>query len=165
MVKTTLTPGAEEIRAITDLTMKYDNRMKRSRIMYTAIGIMSLAFIALCKFWDMTACMVIFVVIASFAFFMSVTGLKSMFEKAMWKFDSTKVERTYTIGETGVSVDSELGTGNYTWDMFLAWGNIRNYIYLLVSSRQVILVDRDRLSDDELEEIRSHLSKHVRFVA
>lgn len=165
MVKTTLKPGEEEIRAITDLTMKYDARMKRSRIMYSIMGLLSLVFIALCKFWDMKICMVIFIVIASFAIFMAVTGLKSMFEKAMWKFDSTKVERTYTIGENGVSVDSELGSGSYTWDKFIVWGNIRNFIYLLVSTRQVILVDRNKLTEEELEEVKGHLSRNVRFTA
>lgn len=165
MVTTTLKPGEKEIRAITDLTMRYDARMKRSRIIYTVLGIASLGFVALSKYWDMKVSMIIFALIGSFAIFMAVAGLKSLFEKAMWKFESTKVERTYTILDEGITVDSELGLGKYGWDTFLGWGNIRNFIFLLVNSRQVILIDKENLNEKELEEVEQKLSRNVRFIA
>ena len=163
MVKISVVPDEKIVHAIADLTYKYDSRMKRSRYNYLFLGIASLVCLALCKYFDAIVCMGFFVLSATFALYMFTVGLKSRFEKAMMHFDTTKVERIYTVDEDGINVESELGRGEYIWEMFLCWGYIRNYIYVLVNSRQVILIDKEKLSEEDLAEVQMLLAGNVRF--
>jgi hypothetical protein len=71
--------------------------------------------------------------------------------------DSLYVTRRYTIDQEGVEISSELGEGHYRWNAFKSWGMMNHYIYLERVDEQIVLIDRDKLSQTEFNELEELL--------
>ncbi len=69
--------------------------------------------------------------------------------------------RRYTFEEDGVTVASEMNCGKNYWNSFRYWGTIDHYLYLLLLSNTCILVDQNKLSAEELLELKTLLGTHI----
>ena len=59
----------------------------------------------------------------------------------------------YVIDDDGVAITSPLGTGKNNWSAFDRWGEQDGYIYLVRIDNNVVLIDKSRLTPDELKEL------------
>ncbi len=59
----------------------------------------------------------------------------------------------YVIDDDGVAITSPLGTGKNNWSAFDRWGEQDGYIYLVRLDNNVVLMDKSRLTPDELKEL------------
>ncbi len=69
--------------------------------------------------------------------------------------------RRYAFEEDGVTVASEISCGKNYWNSFRYWGTIDHYLYLLLLSNTCILVDQNKLSEEELLELKNLVGKYV----
>ena len=67
----------------------------------------------------------------------------------------------YAIDGDGVEITSSLGTGKNNWSAFNRCGEQDGYIYLVRLDNNVVLIDKSRLSPEELKELES-LLKNVK---
>ena len=76
--------------------------------------------------------------------------------KEMDRWDRSLKEGTrhFTFDKEGIKSVSELGKTEYLWNAFQYWGTFYEYIYLMKVDNQVILIDQDKLSENELEELK-----------
>lgn len=63
----------------------------------------------------------------------------------------------YAIDGDGVEITSSLGTGKNNWSAFNRCGEQDGYIYLVRLDNNVVLIDKSRLSPEELKELESLL--------
>ena len=63
----------------------------------------------------------------------------------------------YAIDGDGVEITSSLGTGKNNWLAFNRCGEQDGYIYLVRLDNNVVLIDKSRLSPEELKELESLL--------
>ena len=59
----------------------------------------------------------------------------------------------YAVDGDGVEITSPLGTGKNNWSAFDRWGEQDGYIYLVRLDNNVVLMDKSRLTPDELKEL------------
>ena len=59
----------------------------------------------------------------------------------------------YVIDDDGVAITSPLGTGKNNWSAFNRCGEQDGYIYLVRLDNNVVLIDKSRLSPEELKEL------------
>lgn len=69
--------------------------------------------------------------------------------------------RHLTFEEDGVTITSELSCGKRYWNGFRYWGTIDHYLYILLVGNTVILVDQNKLSEEELLELKALVGKYV----
>ena len=67
----------------------------------------------------------------------------------------TNNEREYLFSKEGVDITTELGTAHNHWSSFVSRGEIENYIYLMRKDRNIILVNKDDLSENDLIRFQS----------
>ena len=67
----------------------------------------------------------------------------------------------YAIDGDGVEITASLGTGKNNWSAFNRCGEQDGYIYLVRLDNNVVLIDKSRLSPEELKELES-LLKNVK---
>ena len=59
----------------------------------------------------------------------------------------------YVIDDDGVAITSPLGTGKNNWSAFNRCGEQDGYVYLVRIDNNVVLMDKSRLTPDELKEL------------
>ena len=79
----------------------------------------------------------------------------SIMQKVMKKKNNAVLGGTfeYVIDDGGVAITSPLGTGKNNWSAFDRWGEQDGYIYLVRLDNNVVLMDKSRLTPDELKEL------------
>ena len=79
----------------------------------------------------------------------------SIMQKVMKKKNNAVLGGTleYVIDDDGVAITSPLGTGKNNWSAFDRWGEQDGYIYLVRLDNNVVLMDKSRLTPDELKEL------------
>ncbi len=90
------------------------------------------------------------------------------YQKFIIRFSQRKIDpailnsdREYFFDENGVKVQSVVEESMNSWDKFQSWGTCKNYIYLKRKDKKMMLVDQDKLSADELSELKRLLQNRV----
>ena len=68
---------------------------------------------------------------------------------------------TWTFSEDAIRTDSTRGKGEIPWSTVATYGDHGKYLYIQRKDQMLYLVDRTRLSDAELSELRNLLEQHV----
>ena len=66
--------------------------------------------------------------------------------------------REYIIDEDGIQLISEMSSGKLYWNAFSEYGFKGNYVYARKKDESVLLINKDDLSKEELDELMRLLS-------
>ncbi len=90
---------------------------------------------------------------------LSVTKFQRAFMKAIINKENqqTNNERECFFSKDGVDIATELGTTHNYWSSFVSKGEIENYIYLIRKDQKVILINKDKLSENDLMMFQSFI--------
>lgn len=75
--------------------------------------------------------------------------------------DMQTARGTWTFADEGIKVDSTLGQGQTYWSAIEKYGDYGKYLYIKRKDNSMFLIERDRLSQAELAELRGLLAAHV----
>ena len=62
----------------------------------------------------------------------------------------------------GITVSSDIGNGTNHWNAFKCWGIFRNYIYIRTIKNEMVLVNQNDLSENDVKELKSLLSQNLK---
>ena len=74
----------------------------------------------------------------------------------------TSGKREYCFDTDGVAVSSDIGNGTNHWNAFKCWGIFRNYIYIRTIKNEMVLVNQNDLSENDVKELKSLLSQNLK---
>ena len=144
MVRYKTEPGEKEQKILAEISLNTPNNLKRRKVTSAVSAV-------LC------------VIYAAFAVWMFARGVVGngflllgfavLF--LMKKKNNAVLGGTfeYVIDDDGVAITSPLGTGKNNWSAFDRWGEQDGYIYLVRLDNNVVLMDKSRLTPDELKEL------------
>lgn len=69
--------------------------------------------------------------------------------------------REYTFSEDGIQISSDYGEGNHYWNSIGAWGECQGYLYVRMKSNMMMLVDEQKLTAEDLAEVKALLQSHL----
>lgn len=70
--------------------------------------------------------------------------------------------RTYKVSDSGIEVSSFAGTSHNNWDAMESYGVIDEYVWITRLDRQIILFDKELLSEEQTTELMTLLSKNIK---
>lgn len=73
----------------------------------------------------------------------------------------TSGEIEYLFTNEGVQVTSSIGSGMNYWNAFESYGIIEHYIFIARKDNMVILVDKNSMSDDEMNDLYNLLENNI----
>ena len=74
----------------------------------------------------------------------------------------TSGKREYCFDTDGIAVSSDIGNGTNHWNAFKCWGIFRNYIYIRTIKNEMVLVNQNDLSENDVKELKSLLSQNLK---
>ena len=74
----------------------------------------------------------------------------------------TSGKREYCFDTDGITVSSDIGNGTNHWNAFKCWGIFRNYIYIRTIKNEMVLVNQNDLSENDVKELKSLLSQNLK---
>lgn len=162
MVQYELEIGEEEKNILMEIALQSNiNRKKRQKAAPLCL-VLAFAFLFLgirTFFYGPNLAMFIYLMLTAFSFFLTMGGSK-MFQKVVLKRAMAKADtalysgkRNYIFDDNGVEITSFAGNGRYYWSSFKYWGTLNHYIYIRRIDNQVILIDKNKLSKNELNEL------------
>jgi hypothetical protein len=167
MVQVELTVGEEELEVLTELSLAKETTKKsrtKMQIFYVLLSVLCICLGLLFINLGYIVAGVILLVLIVFNIYMITRGIYLRQRRLLKKSaaskdisDSLYLKRRYTIDQEGVGISSELGEGHYRWNAFKRWGMMNHYIYLERVDEQIVLIDRDKLSRTEFNEIEQLL--------
>lgn len=69
----------------------------------------------------------------------------------------------YHFDAEGIEIISQTGYGKNYWTAFKEYGTMGQYIYVKRKDNKMVLIDKNDLSAEELEELTQLLSDHVKM--
>ena len=161
-----------ELDALVEIELSSEKNAKKrkiSRIIFIVSAIL-LALLALlvANFHYNVAWIMILCILCVFTIFMATIGVK-LEQKMILKMLQNKMDekmksgvREYEFNEKGVIIDSKIGRSENEWSVFKLWGTYEDYIYLKKFNDSIVLVNKNGLSDDNLNELITILSTNVK---
>ena len=164
MIRQDLVIDTEEREAIVELSTRFNVRLNKSKkaFIYIAVGCVVLGIVS--YIFTSTLLAIIFILQAVAFVYMSRTGLEKRMKKNLNKVfpeDGTLV-RTYTVAQSGLSLNSRYGYDKYNWGNIKKAGKYYHYYYFYRSDGQVMILDHRRLSDEEKQEVLSLIEQNVK---
>ncbi len=170
MINTKIEIGQEETNTLIEIMLASPINVKKRKIgrILSVIGLIAMLFYTILVF-SMHKYVSSFVGIVVVIFFAWLTingglALQKYVYKVMEKKLDDKLKsgvREYDFDANGVSVVSEIGSGINNWNAFKSWGIFKEYIYLKRYDNQMILVKKQKLSKEDLEELLMLLKTNV----
>ena len=158
-----------ELDALVEIELSSEKNVKKrkiSRIVF--IGSTILLALLAANFHYNVAWTMILCVLCVFTIFMATIGVK-LEQKIILKMLQNKMDekmksgvREYEFNEKGVIIDSKIGHSENEWSVFKLWGTYKDYIYLKKFNDSIVLVNKNSLSDDNLNELITLLSTNVK---
>ena len=171
MLKYKLEVNDEARKTIIDLAMETKESTRRRKkvfIYFIVFGLLFIAIGAAKLFLDMSDGVVevsdIVLMLAGILFigmsFRAKPIQKKQLEKMQKRLDSslTSGMREYIIDEDGIQLISEMSSGKLYWNAFSEYGFKGNYVYARKKDESVLLINKDDLSKEELDELMRLLS-------
>lgn len=162
MINQTLTIGDEEKEALVYISMQgseYKKAQKKQRLVLIITGVL-LAIIGIALVKDFFYAL-IGVAAAAVGLFAVVPVNRARLRKQVFKAGpGVSGDRTYRIDETGIDIESSMGQGHNLWDAMEYWGEYTHYLWIRRYDRNIIMLDKDRLEEAELDELYRLLEKN-----
>jgi hypothetical protein len=174
MVQVDLSVGPEELDVLTEISLaKEVNRKSRKklRIFYGVLAFLCL-FLALlyASKGDLIFGM-LYAVLLVLCLYMIVWGVGRRHKKiirkaaeAKYKEGTLSLPRRYVFDADGVKIVSDMGNGSYGWNAFKCWSVVDHYIHLERADDQLVLVDRNKLSQSQWNELEGFLQNVLKEV-
>ncbi len=153
--------GEKEQKVLAEISLNTPNNKKRRRVtsIVSAVLIVIYAAFAVWMFargvvgngFLLLGFAVLFLLIILFSRKFQLSVMQKVIKKKNNAFSGRTLE--YVIDDDGVAITSPLGTGKNNWSAFNRWGERDGYIYLVRLDNNVVLIDKSRLTPDELEEL------------
>ncbi len=160
MIHVEMNFGEKEKDILVDLSLE-DSRQKKFQKTIRIILIPLSIFVILCGLFASDPPLVIIgLVILLLVLFALKPYQKFVIKTALNRMDSkmTSGIRIYDINEEGITIKSELGEGQTNWNGFISSGEKENYIWIRRIDNQMILIEKNNLSSEELEELNGYLA-------
>lgn len=170
MVQYEMTPGPIEEDTIKKLAFRDPDYLKRKRRYY-------IICLALCGFFllgviyrtargDRSGAVgyLVYLILFALIFFVLSPLITRSRVNASWRSMDVRLRygvRRYTFEEDGVTIASELGWGKNYWNAFRYWRIADHYLYIRLLNNTCILVDQNKLSEEELLELKTLLGKYI----
>lgn len=169
MVKYSMDLSDEKKEAAIEIALESSGNVRKRKIavpILTILGIL-LIFDSLFQFINSSAFLgVIFMAVGIVSL---LVGLKA---KSFQKFVLKKAEllldksfrtgiREYVFDDEGIKVDSQNGYAKNYWSAFKEYGTMGQYIYVKRKDNKMVLIDKNDLSKDEMEELTQLLADNI----
>ena len=151
--------GEKERRILAEISLNTPNNLKRRKVTSAVSAVLCVIYAAFAVWMFARGVVgngflgfaVLFLLIILF----SKKFQLSVMQKLMKKRNNAVLGGTfeYVIDDDGVAITSPLGTGKNNWSAFDRWGEQDGYIYLVRLDNNVVLMDKSRLTPDELKEL------------
>ena len=159
--------GEDEKNILIEILLQSNaNQNKRRKVVpiLIVLALVSLVLEIHCLYQGSKIKAFIALIILAFSCFLLFRGSK-MLQKLIIKRAMSRVDkalysgkRKYVFDDNGVEVTSFVGNGKSYWSSFSCWGMLKHYIYIQRVDNQVVLVDKNKLSKNELDELLSFLA-------
>ncbi len=153
--------GEKEQKVLAEISLNTPNNLKRRRVtsavsavlcvIYAAFAVWMFARGVVGNGFLLLGFAVLFLLIILFSRKFQLSVMQKVIKKKNNAFSGRTLE--YVIDDDGVAITSPLGTGKNNWSAFNRWGERDGYIYLVRLDNNVVLIDKSRLTPDELEEL------------
>lgn len=161
MVRYKTEAGEREQKILAEISLNTPNNLKRRRVTSIVSAVLCVIYAAFAV-WMFTrgvvgyGCLllsfaVLFLLIILFFKKFQLGVMQKVMKKKNTAFSGGTFE--YVIDDDGVAITSPLGTGKNNWSAFDRWGEQDGYIYLVRLDNNVVLIDKSRLTPDELKEL------------
>ena len=161
MVRYKTEAGEREQKILAEISLNTPNNLKRRRVTSIVSAVLCVIYAAFAV-WMFTrgvvgdGCLllgfaVLFLLIILFSKKFQLSVMQKLMKKKNNAFSGGTLE--YVIDDDGVAITSPLGTGKNNWSAFNRWGEQDGYIYLVRIDNNVVLIDKSRLTPDELKEL------------
>ncbi|MFR7991183.1 MAG: YcxB family protein [Anaerovoracaceae bacterium] len=168
MVRYTLHVAKEEIKVMAKIELvkqqRESNTFSRGRTIYFVLTGIAVAAAIVFNYsrYAVTIC----AALAAGCLYTAVYGWKRQFLRTREQHIRRTIMRTpdlpreYVFTEEQIQIISERTSGSLQWNTIEGFGQIKHYLYLLCSNNSLLLVDENRLSGEEREELCRMLKKH-----
>lgn len=161
MVRYKTEPGEKEQKILAEISLNTPNNLKRRKVTSAVSAVLCVIYAAFAVwmfvrgFVDNGFLLLGFAVLFLLIILFSKKFQLSIMQKVMKKKNNAVLGGTleYVIDDDGVAITSPLGTGKNNWSAFDRWGEQDRYIYLVRLDNNVVLMDKSRLTPDELKEL------------
>ena len=84
---------------------------------------------------------------------------KAMIKRRMKNFPKAKEagdnyleidKNDYCFSEEGIEIKNICGEARWNWNAVADYGSMKHYIYLVLINREVLIIDKNTMSDDEI---------------
>ena len=161
MVRYKTEVGEKEQKILAEISLNTPNNLKRRRVTSIVSAVLCVIYAAFAV-WMFTrgvvgyGCLllgfaVLFLLIILFSKKFQLSVMQKLMKKKNNAFSGGTLE--YVIDDDGVAIISPLGAGKNNWSAFDRWGEQDGYIYLVRLDNNVVLMDKSRLTPDELKEL------------
>ena len=160
MVRYTLHVAKEEIKVMAKIELvkqqRESNTFSRGRTIYFVLTGIAVAAAIVFNYsrYAVTIC----AALAAGCLYTAVYGWKRQFLRTIMR--TPDLPREYVFTEEQIEIISERTSGSLQWNTIEGFGQIKHYLYLLCSNNSLLLVDENRLSGEEREELCKMLKKH-----
>ena len=156
MVRYKTEPGEKEQKILAEISLNTPNNLKRRKVTSAVSAVLCVIYAAFAVWMfvrgvvDNGFLLLGFAVLFLLIILFSKKFQLSIMQKVMKKKNNAVLGGTfeYVIDDDGVAITSPLGTG-----AFDRWGEQDGYIYLVRLDNNVVLMDKSRLTPDELKEL------------
>ncbi len=161
----------KELDALLQISMKDETVVKKIKTFrIVLLSIAALVFLFTFLAWSQSSLgnnllgLALAVIIALFAIFVAPSVFKTAMKRAQDKADirAKTGTREYTFSENGVVILSEYAHSELSWNAFKCWGIYENYIFLMKADNGCLIVNKNNLSSDEVNELLALLNANTR---
>lgn len=161
MVRYKTEPGEKEQKILAEISLNTPNNLKRRKVTSAVSAVLCVIYAAFAVWMfvrgvvDNGFLLLGFAVLFLLIILFSKKFQLSIMQKVMKKKNNAVLGGTleYVIDDDGVAITSPLGTGKNNWSAFNRCGEQDGYIYLVRLDNNVVLIDKSRLTPDELKEL------------
>ena len=151
MVRYKTEAGEKEQKILAEISLNTPNNLKRRKVTSAVSAVLCVIYAAFAVWMFARGVVGNGFLLLGFAVLFQL----SVMQKLMKKRNNAVLGGTfeYVIDDDGVAITSPLGTGKNNWSAFDRWGEQDGYIYLVRLDNNVVLMDKSRLTPDELKEL------------
>ncbi len=167
MVQYKLYVAKEEIKVMAkiELLRQQENKtFDRGRMVY--FGLAAAAIIAALVLHSSKYAVTICAALAAGCLYTAVYGWKRQFLRTREQHIRRTIMRTpdlprmYIFSADEIEIVTESGSGRFSWDRITGYGQIKHYLYLLREDNSLLLVDENRLPEEEFRQLKEWIQAH-----
>lgn len=167
-VKTTFNDEARA--ALRDLALVAPVNIKKRKLgkVLFAVAVLLFALAAVMTFLNHRYVLALVCVVgAALCMWMTMPGAQRYQDALMSRAQQKQMPETfpkqaeYSFNEESVVISSSAGLGAYTWDSFLGWGTVKNFMYVKRADGPVLLIDTNTLTEEEVATLAALLTEHL----